>query len=194
MLYYWGSDCHLTSCLSTQKMFSLSWCRLLPVLLALAVTSLPAFQKPTSQKEEDDDNFDRPLQRWHYFYDQRQSSATEFPEGGRLRASRVLDQMDRDLRTRKSNARAAAFSGTWKAIGPQPIAYLGPAYVTSGRVTSLVIDPRSNDIVYAGGANGGVWKSSNGGRQTCGPPSPTTSPLWPLDPSRSIPPIPTSST
>jgi uncharacterized protein (TIGR03437 family) len=140
-------------------MFFLNWRRLPLVLLALAATSLYGFQK----KEDDDENIDRPLARWHYFYDQRESPAAEFPEGGRLRAYRLLEGMERDLKTRKSNARAAAFSGAWKSIGPQPIAYLGPSYVTSGRVTSLAVDPRSNDVVYLGGANGGVWKTTDGG-------------------------------
>jgi uncharacterized protein (TIGR03437 family) len=139
-------------------MFRPNPCRLLPLFLALTVVSLPGFQK----KEEDDQGFDRPLERWHYFYDQRQSSITEFPEGGRLRAYRVLDGMDRALKNRKSNARAADFSGTWKAIGPQPIGF-SLNYVTSGRITALAIDPRSNDTVYAGGADGGVWKTNDGG-------------------------------
>ena len=138
-------------------MFRVNPPNLLPILLALAVTSLPAFQK-----NEEDGGLDRPLDRWHYLYDQRQSSPTEFPEGGRLRAYRALDGMERALKTRKVNARAADFSGTWKAIGPQPIAFSNN-YVTSGRVTALAIDPRSNDTVYAGGANGGVWKTTDGG-------------------------------
>src|SRR5579859_1796038 len=93
--------------------------RLLPLLLVLTVTTLPGFQK----KEDDDEDFDRPLERWHYLYDQRQSSAAEFPEGGRLRAYRVLDRMDKELKAKRSNARAADFSQAWKAIGPQPIAF-----------------------------------------------------------------------
>jgi uncharacterized protein (TIGR03437 family) len=137
----------------------LNRCRLPFVLLAVTGVSLYGFQK----KEDDEEGIDRPLERWHYFYDQRTSPEAEFPEGGRLRAYRVLDRMERDLKTSKSNARAAALSGTWKPIGPQPIAYLGPGYVTSGRVTALAIDPRSNDVVYLGGANGGVWKTTDGG-------------------------------
>ncbi len=140
-------------------MFPIKWRRVLPVLFALTALSLSAFQK----KEDDDESIDRPLERWHFFYDQRESPAAEFPEGGRLRAYRALERMERDQKSKKSNARAAALSGTWTAIGPQPIAYLGAGYVTSGRVTSLAIDPRSDDVVYAGGANGGVWKTTDGG-------------------------------
>lgn len=46
----------------------------------------------------------------------------------------------------------------WKAIKPRSI---GPAAM-SGRVTAIDVDLKNN-IVYAGGASGGVWKSQSGG-------------------------------
>jgi hypothetical protein len=42
----------------------------------------------------------------------------------------------------------------WTPIGPNNI---------NGRIKSLAIHPTNGDIVYAGGANGGVWKTTNGG-------------------------------
>src|SRR5205085_10877250 len=39
----------------------------------------------------------------------------------------------------------------------------GGGPVASGRVSALAIDPRNNNVVYAGGAVGGVWKTTNGG-------------------------------
>lgn len=144
------------------SMFRVGSRALLPLVLTLMVASLPAFQRSDRLKDEDDENFDRPFERWHFFYDQRQSSAAEFPEGGRLRAYRVLDRMDRERKSKKANASAAAFSGVWQPIGPQPIGF-SANYVTSGRVTALAIDPRSNDTAYLGGANGGVWKTTDGG-------------------------------
>ena len=52
--------------------------------------------------------------------------------------------------------------GSWTPIGPQPTS-AGTNFVTSGRVNSIAIDPRNNNIVYAGAAEGGVWKSTDGG-------------------------------
>ena len=46
----------------------------------------------------------------------------------------------------------------WKAIKPRSI---GPASM-SGRVTALDVDLK-NDIIYAGSASGGLWKSQSGG-------------------------------
>ena len=36
--------------------------------------------------------------------------------------------------------------------------------LNSGRIASLAIDPRSNNTVYAGAAEGGVWKTTDGGQ------------------------------
>ena len=44
--------------------------------------------------------------------------------------------------------------GRWYSMGPWNI---------NGRVKSLVIHPTSSNILYAGAANGGVWKTTNGG-------------------------------
>src|SRR5947207_1288803 len=62
----------------------------------------------------------------------------------------------------------------WAAIGPTPIpnGQTIPADVNgislthtpvSGRVTSVAIDPANANIVYVGAAQGGVYKSTNGG-------------------------------
>jgi len=65
---------------------------------------------------------------------------------------------------------AAVHGETWQAIGPAPI--LGGQTPTSatdssrssvaGRVAALAIDPIDN-AVYAGGAQGGVWRTLNNG-------------------------------
>lgn len=49
----------------------------------------------------------------------------------------------------------------WHPLGPHRRGY-GPFMVT-GRVTAIAIHPEDNDIVYAGGAQGGVWKSEDAG-------------------------------
>jgi len=65
---------------------------------------------------------------------------------------------------------------TWTALGANPIVNevslcgqppsttpCGSYGNASGRVASLVVDPTNAQVVYAGSAGGGVWKSSNGG-------------------------------
>ena len=67
-------------------------------------------------------------------------------------------------------------AGTWKNLGPQPINSEDPTYqdpvvnnfgagwgIDSGRVTAVAVHPTNSQIVYAGTADGGVWKTENGG-------------------------------
>ena len=49
----------------------------------------------------------------------------------------------------------------WLPIGPRPIA--DGAYSYAGRVTALATVPGSPNVVYAGAAQGGVWKTTDGG-------------------------------
>ena len=58
--------------------------------------------------------------------------------------------------------------GVWRALGPATIpdgqvdaSAGGPLSRVSGRVTAIAVNPRDPDTVYVGGAQGGVWKTSN---------------------------------
>jgi photosystem II stability/assembly factor-like uncharacterized protein len=48
----------------------------------------------------------------------------------------------------------------WTFLGPRPIENDDDA---SGRISSIIVDPVDPDIIYLAGAQGGVWKSSDGG-------------------------------
>ena len=54
---------------------------------------------------------------------------------------------------------------TWSFLGPNPILgdYWANYASVSGRVSSIAVDPRDGNVVYIGAAQGGVWKSSDGG-------------------------------
>jgi Protein of unknown function (DUF1573) len=58
------------------------------------------------------------------------------------------------------SAAAAPVGGAWTALGPQPINGLSTYGPVSGRVTALAAN---GSTVYAGAADGGVWKSTDGG-------------------------------
>jgi photosystem II stability/assembly factor-like uncharacterized protein len=49
----------------------------------------------------------------------------------------------------------AGAGSPWYSIGPRNV---------NGRVKALAVDPTNPDIVYAGAASGGVWKSNDGGQ------------------------------
>jgi photosystem II stability/assembly factor-like uncharacterized protein len=62
-----------------------------------------------------------------------------------------------------SESFATAVPGLWIPIGPQPSASSDFPPFTSGRIGGLAVDPRNQNVIYVGGAQGGVWKSTDGG-------------------------------
>ncbi len=57
-------------------------------------------------------------------------------------------------------------SNIWSLVGPatnvNPNAYT--AYPGMGRVNVVAVDPTNNNVMYAGAATGGVWKTTDGGQ------------------------------
>ena len=52
---------------------------------------------------------------------------------------------------------------TWTAIGPAPLPNGSGNQAVTGRVTAVVVDPTNSAKVYLGTAQGGVWRSLDGG-------------------------------
>lgn len=84
----------------------------------------------------------------------------------------AIDQMERQENGRKlesimSGAISPAAGGAWTAIGPMSIsngqALSGGNTAVTGRVTAIVVDPANANNLYLGTAQGGVWRSLNGG-------------------------------
>lgn len=63
----------------------------------------------------------------------------------------------------KTNHLAEYVEGPGPAIGGSPWYNVGPRNI-NGRVKCLAVHPTNPDIVYAGAASGGVWKTVNGGQ------------------------------
>jgi hypothetical protein len=89
------------------------------------------------------------------------------------------------MRTAPAVGRTAGVSGVWLPLGPSPlpsdasgVGLQDYSWVT-GRATAVVIDPNdaSGNTVYAGGAYGGIWKSSNAGALSPNPVSVDWTPL-----------------
>ena len=55
----------------------------------------------------------------------------------------------------------AMASNTWRALGPDRVTDRGR--LTAGRVSAVAIHPEDGDVIFAGGAQGGVWKSTDRG-------------------------------
>src|SRR5207248_8870240 len=83
---------------------------------------------------------------------------------------RAIQQMDRQEKNSRLESivngdLTPAAGGAWTPIGPLTLpngvgSSSGP---TSGRVTAIAIDPTNSSKVYLGTAQGGVWRSTDGG-------------------------------
>jgi uncharacterized protein (TIGR03437 family) len=136
-------------------------------IFAITVT---AFCIPSFAQEREKD--DRQRERDEWFYSQRSYPRTEIPAGARLNAIAEIKRIDRAVRASHQQPLATASidgslaatldAATWTSIGPKPTD-LNSTYVTAGRVNAIAIDPRDNNVVYIGAAEGGVWKTTDGG-------------------------------
>ncbi|MDQ1509418.1 MAG: hypothetical protein QOG50_1262 [Actinomycetota bacterium] len=57
-------------------------------------------------------------------------------------------------------------TGAWKALGPRPIIDVDPTVANApwaGRVPAVAVSPANTSVAYVGGANGGVWMTTDGG-------------------------------
>jgi uncharacterized repeat protein (TIGR01451 family) len=136
----------------------------------LFCTSLGFAQQP-SEPPEDSDTI---RQRMEWFYNQRAYPLKHIPAGARLRALKQMDQMlaeeaqsatlDTDLSPESDfNVSGAISSTRWTLIGPEPTSNPYNVPTVAGRIAALAVDPTDSNVVYAGAAGGGVWKTTDGG-------------------------------
>jgi len=81
-----------------------------------------------------------------------------------------LPQAERSLLAEQTAESLAAVNGPvrWSPIGPAPLdnmtMYGAGDLTASGRALSIVIHPSQPEILLLGAAQGGIWRSTNGGR------------------------------
>jgi hypothetical protein len=136
-------------------------------LLALVSTSVPA---PTWADDEEDDADVPPFARGLVEKDDYRAMRDDYlnlvrgvphflPYEPRSRAIRDLERAEREI--------PSIDPSFWTEIGPAPIpngqVSTGPQLPVSGRTISVAIHPSNPDIVYVGTAQGGVYRSTNGG-------------------------------
>jgi photosystem II stability/assembly factor-like uncharacterized protein len=102
--------------------------------------------------------WDEAAGRLDYFFAQRAYPEITLPPNARVAAWRQTEAM--------LPVQAAAQLPRWQSIGPAPMhrSDNGQQFVdVSGRVRALAVDPRNSNVVYLGAAQGGVWKTTDGG-------------------------------
>src|SRR4029079_15805823 len=113
--------------------------------------------------------------RAEWFSEQRAYPLASIPRGARSFAVAELEREERGLRNtslRATNTTVfAADQAVWDPLGPMPIrdgqTFGLPRVAVAGRVAAIAFDPRyngtSNQTIYVGSAQGGVWRSTENG-------------------------------
>lgn len=118
------------------------------VIKLILTVVLFSFMSPVNaQKREIEED---PLSALRWFYEMRKDNNEIYSEGRRWEAYL-------DMRNNTLNKSSAMITANWESIGPNTIDSL------TGRMISHAFDPTDNNIIWAGSANGGLWKSTNAG-------------------------------
>lgn len=129
-------------------------------------------QDNAEKAEKDSPESIRKREEW--FYKQRASVNGHIPGGARLKALQHMQRMMAAegklvLRPDGTYAAATAQAGSttlpaWSSIGPAPTTG-GTFSPVTGRVTTIAVDPSdaSGNTVLIGGAQGGIWRSTDAG-------------------------------
>jgi hypothetical protein len=114
---------------------------------------------------ENDEDGSKLFKRMEWFYGPRKYPLLHLPPRARLNAlkQKALKDMAEAAARRHASGRRQVMEPTWTSIGPMPINECCSNGPSAGRTTALAIDPTNSQVIYAGAAEGGVWKTTNGG-------------------------------
>ena len=101
------------------------------------------------------------------YFDMLRGRESEGAEEARTRAIKQMDKQEALMsRTRSASTSSLINTTNWVPLGPAPIPLgqvTAPRVPVSGRTISIAVHPTNPDIVYVGTAQGGLYKSTNGG-------------------------------
>ena len=99
------------------------------------------------------------FKRIEWFYRQRSAPFDTIP------SHIYLKELDSEIRNSIEGTENPLNNLQWNSIGPNGIQSGFPSHwgLMSGRVRGLDVHPTNPNIVYAGVAAGGIWKTTNGG-------------------------------
>lgn len=145
-------------------------CALLATVAIFGASGILPAQETTLTDGRSPDLISKRIARQRLARQQWQSAGRRVPaaNSAALRARAVQQKLQ--MRSERALS-SAVIPGTWSSLGPKPLPSdasgtgLQDYGFVSGRATAVAIDPNdlSGNTVFAGGAYGGVWKSTNAG-------------------------------
>ena len=93
----------------------------------------------------------KPFKRWEWFISKRTDTGGTIPFGARW-------NVFQDILENRANSPQLALDADWQSLGP----VTGTVY-SAGRMLDIALDPNNPDIIWAGAASGGIWRSPDAG-------------------------------
>ena len=120
-------------------------------ILLLTTAFLLVFGNSFAQSNFEDEREGDPHDRAKFFHDQRAYPFDSIPSNALFKAR---EQQRKFFSSKKNGAQLLSQQPAWRQAGPTDV---------GGRMRSIVHHPTKDGLVYVGAANGGVWRTSNGG-------------------------------
>jgi len=130
-----------------QSLLLLSVVTLIFVIISFVVRNKTGERENSIERGESD-----ALHSFEWWYAQRSLPNDTIPRDGLQKAFRYVQSSMR--KDRKFSPSSVTSAGQWKSLGPNNI---------GGRTLAIAVDPVNPNIVWAGAASGGLWKTTNGG-------------------------------
>ena len=143
--------------------------KLLSLLIYISLTITSTFAQVNQGDDPDLPRFLNNISKEEFFklkenfFLSRQITLRELDYNPRTAAIAKMLQMEVNQRT---NPLSRVMSPNWTQLGPSPIPNgqtTTNSVAISGRVTAIAIHPTNSNIIYIGTANGGVFRTMNGG-------------------------------
>ncbi|HMD14366.1 MAG TPA: hypothetical protein VKI62_07065, partial [Bacteroidota bacterium] len=122
------------------------------VTIIFVITSFVFRNKSGEHESEIERGESDALHSFEWWYAQRSLPNDTIPRDGLQKAFRYVQSSMR--KEKKFSPSSVTSTGQWKSLGPNNI---------GGRTLSIAVDPVNPNIVWAGAASGGLWKTTNGG-------------------------------
>src|SRR3954447_9716309 len=138
---------------------------LLPALAICMVIQSVGQEAPHGRPPAASNESHQAYERQQFFWQQRAYPRDFLPPAANVTAIRQRDRVRRAFAAQSatSNTTTGAVDAAWVELGPRPLPMNTSEHEVSGRVTDVATDPRDNNVVFLGTANGGIWKSTDGG-------------------------------
>ncbi|MCX6225852.1 MAG: hypothetical protein NTV01_14055, partial [Bacteroidia bacterium] len=100
----------------------------------------------------------KPFKRWEYYWQSRVNPDGSFPPAGQ-----IYREYNRFAAAQPEGSGFKSGNANWFELGPKTRVDVG-GYVGIGRLNAIACHPSDTSIVYAGAPSGGLWKSTDGGK------------------------------